>query len=253
MYIMYVDESGDSGVINSPTENFALSGITVHESRWREFRDQLVSFRRTMRTVHGLPMGNEIHAGEFIRKPPIATMARHTRLAILRNLLDELAKIEYISITNVVIEKNNKPPSYDIFEMGWRILFQRFENTIRRGNFPGSHRNDKGLIIVDSTDGPKLQKLTRKMSTYNPIPNQTGMGVGHRNLPTVTIIEDPHHKNSADSYFIQAADVSAYFLRQKLAPNAYIKRQGASNYFNRLAPVLNTKARKDDEFGIVRI
>lgn len=180
-------------------------------------------------------------------------MARHTRLAILRNLLDELAKIDYISITNVVIEKKNKHDSYDIFDSGWKTLIQRFENTIRNGNFPGTYSTDKGLIIVDNTDGPKLQKLTRKMSTYNPIPNKMGIGIGYRNMPTVTIIEDPHHKNSADSYFIQAADVSAYFLKQKLSPNAYIKRQGASNYFNRLSPVLNTKARKNDEFGIVRI
>ena len=49
MYLMYVDESGDTGLANSPTRYFVLSGIVVHESRWREFINALVAFRRTLR------------------------------------------------------------------------------------------------------------------------------------------------------------------------------------------------------------
>ena len=49
MYLMYVDESGDTGLANSPTRYFVLSGIVVDESRWREFINALVAFRRTLR------------------------------------------------------------------------------------------------------------------------------------------------------------------------------------------------------------
>ena len=34
MFLMYVDESGDSGLINSPSTHFVLSGLVIHESDW---------------------------------------------------------------------------------------------------------------------------------------------------------------------------------------------------------------------------
>src|SRR5271166_1785855 len=102
MYIMYVDESGDTGLVKSPSTYFALSSLVVHESRWRELIESLIAFRRTLRTVYGLPLRMEIHAAEFIRHPPVPGMEKHVRLAILRNFLDELAKIDFISVTNVI-------------------------------------------------------------------------------------------------------------------------------------------------------
>jgi Protein of unknown function (DUF3800) len=36
MYLMYVDESGDPGLNNSPTRYFTLTGMVVHEQRWHE-------------------------------------------------------------------------------------------------------------------------------------------------------------------------------------------------------------------------
>ena len=61
MYLMYVDESGDTGLVNSPTRYFCLSGIVVHELRWQTTLAQLVIFRRRMRDIFGLLMREEIH------------------------------------------------------------------------------------------------------------------------------------------------------------------------------------------------
>ena len=58
---------------------------------------------------------------------------KHKRLAILRNYLDEIAKMNFISLTNVVVDKRGKPADYDIFSSAWRTLFQRFENTLGSG------------------------------------------------------------------------------------------------------------------------
>lgn len=249
MYLMYVDESGDSGLQNSPTRYFALSGLTVHESRWRDLLAHLVAFRRTMKAVHGLPVRTEIHASEYVRSPPIPGMQKHVRLAIMRQFLDELAKLNYISFTHVVVDKHGKPAHYDVFEHAWQALFQRFDNTIGYGNFPGGHKSDKGMIISDNTDGKRLTRLVRKMAVHNPIPSMQG-GLP-RNIPMLRVIEDPHSKDSVDSYFIQACDVAAYFLQQKYAPCSYVHRKGAHNYFNRLQPVLNRRASYANGFGIV--
>lgn len=249
MYLMYVDESGDTGLINSPTSRFVLTGLVIHESRWRDFTARVADFRRTMKTVYGLPIRTEIHASEFIKRPPIPGMARHIRLAILRNFLDELAKMDFISITNVVVKKPEKPPEYDVFRHAWQALFQRFENTLKNGNFPGKARNDFGLVLTDATDGRRLTRMVRRMSVFNFVPSQ--FGTGSRNLPILRVIEDPFPKDSKDSYFIQAADVCAYFVMQRAQPNAFIKRAGAQRYMERLLPVLNKKASTSHSFGVV--
>src|SRR4051794_22093229 len=159
MYLMYVDESGDTGMVRSPTRHFALSSLVIHERRWRELIHRLIAFRKTLRTAYGLPLRTEIHAAEFIRHPPVVGMPKHIRLAILRNFIDELAKIEFISITSVMFLKAGKPKNVNIFNTAWQTLFQRFENTMNYGNFPGQFRSDFGIVITDNTDGVKLQKM----------------------------------------------------------------------------------------------
>lgn len=250
MYLMYVDESGDSGIARSPTQYFILSGIVVHESRWRDFIYHLINFKKTMRITYGLPVRAEIHASEFINSP-VYGLPRHARLAILRNFLDEIAKFQDISITNVVINKTNKPAGYDVFESAWQILFQRFENTLIYGNFPGGHRNDHGIVITDATNGNKLTRLVRRMAVHNYVPHMQQHGTGSRNLPIERVIEDPHGKDSSDTLPIQACDTAAYFLMQKYKPNSYIRSTHSQHYFNRLLPVLNTKASKSNGLGVV--
>lgn len=252
MYIMYVDESGDTGLGNTQTTHFVLSGIVVHESRWRDFIGALIALRKTLRSVYGLPVRGEIHSSEFINSRPF-NIEKHDRLAILRNCLDEMAKIDFISITNVVVTKAGKPQDYDVFHSAWGTLFQRFENTLLHGNFPGKHSRDHGILLTDATAGTKLLRLVRRMAVYNYIPNDQRYGGGSRNIPIQRIIEDPHLKDSAETYPIQMCDVAAYFLYQRYSPNAYIRKKRATRYFDRLTPVLNTRASRFNPLGIVEI
>jgi len=49
MYLMYVDESGDCGLENSPTRYFVLTGMILHELRWQACLEQLIEFRRRLK------------------------------------------------------------------------------------------------------------------------------------------------------------------------------------------------------------
>lgn len=89
------------------------------------------------------------------------------------------------------------------------------------------------------------------MRKFNPIPNQTTYGTGYRNLRLTNIIEDPNFRESHHSYFIQAADLAAFLLYQRLAPSAYMKKKSGNNYFNRLEPILCKVASSRDNMGIV--
>ena len=66
MYLIYIDESGDSGLLKSPTPIFVLSGLVVHELRWNEYLDRLIDFRKRMRDQFGLLMREEIHCAQMI-------------------------------------------------------------------------------------------------------------------------------------------------------------------------------------------
>lgn len=258
MFLMYIDESGDPGLLGSPSRYFALSGLTIHETKWHDFIQDTLNFRRYLRIRYGVRLRNEIHASDFIRssylKPDGTCLSQNERILVLRDYLNFLSGLNYLRITNIVIDKNTKTSGYDVFTEAWKLLFQRFENTLNSGNFSGSPNqptNDYGIVFCDDTNGGKLTSLMRKMTVYNPIPNAGG--TGFRNLPMRKIIEDPNMRDSNHSLLIQSADVVAYMLLQYLSPNKKIKAQGARNYFARLRPVLNTRASRHHSLGIVML
>ena len=206
----------------------------------------------TLLNLYGLKLREELHAGAYVQKKKTVNIRRDLRLRILHDTLIFQSSLPNINILNVIVDKANKPQDYDIFDKAWGALIQRFHNTISHQNFPGPRNaQDYGLVIVDQTEEKRLRDLTRKMRRFNPIPSQTG--VGYRQVPIKTIVEDAIHRDSKHSYFIQMADVNAYFLYQKFFPCKYIKRKGAKNFFNHLNSVLCQVASPRDPQGIVRL
>ena len=254
---MYVDESGDVGMNGSPTRYFVLTGLVVHELRWQTCFDQIITFRRRMKQQFGLLLREEIHSAALINKPgDLVRISRNDRLTILREFADELAAMSDLNVINIVIDKQKagRPPDYDVFGMAWKTLIQRFNNTLSYRNFKGPQNADeRGMLFPDFTDDKKLTQMLRQMRRYNPITNQAPYGQGYRNLAVTNIIEDPNFRDSAHSQFIQAADLIAFLLYQKLAPSGYMKKKAGQNYFERLDNILCKVASSADPQGIVRL
>lgn len=256
MYLMYVNESGDSGLANSPTNYFALTGLVVHELRWRTYLDELILLRTRIKTKFGLKLREEFHASHFISKPGdlAQRISRNDRLAMIRHFAVTLAQMTDLSLINILVEKSGKPAAFDVFEAAWVALIQRFENTISHHNFPGpSNADERGLIFCDHTEDKKLMNLLRQRRRYNPVPHTEQFGRGYRNLPLQYVIEDPSFRDSEHSYFVQAVDLAAFLLYQKIAPSAYMKKKSGHNYFQRLGPILCRVASSTDPDGIVRL
>jgi hypothetical protein len=253
MYLMYVDESGDPGMVNSPTRYFTLSGLVVNEARWLPAMAGIAGFRQRMRSAFGLKLREEIHSARFITSPgPLVRIPKHDRLTILRHFADELAKIPELSIINVVVDKQGKAANYNVFDHAWQALVQRFENTLSHNNFPDSMaRGERGMVFADGQPSAKLIAMFRKMRAYNPVPNQ--IGGGYRNLLMTNVIEDPNFRDSTHSHLIQAADLVAFLLYQQEQPNTYMRRSGGKVYLSRLAPILCRHASPRDAQGIVRL
>lgn len=254
MYLMYVDESGDVGLVNSPTRYFVLVGLVLHELRWQATREELINFRQALKQQFGLRLREEIHASAMLSRPGnLVRIAKHQRLEILRRHADKLAAMPDLSLICVAVDKQGKPATYNVFERAWEALIQRFENTLAHRNFPGpKNPDDRGMLFPDHTDDKKLNTLLRRMRVYNPIPNQAAFGLGYRNLTVRSVIEDANFRDSAHSYFVQAVDVSAYLLYQHLAPSGYMKKKGGQNYFRRLDPVVCKVVTRQPD-GVVRL
>ncbi len=173
MYLMYVDESGDSGLVKSPTRYFALSGLILHELRWRDTLNELIAFRRSLRTNYGLKLREEFHAAKLINDPgELVRIKRHNRLAMIKSFADFLASQADLNIINIIVDKLTKPTDYNVFTNAWKALIQRFENTVSHRNFRGpANPDDRGLVICDHTQDKKLLSLIRQMRLYNPVPN----------------------------------------------------------------------------------
>lgn len=254
MFLMYVDESGDVGMsAQSPTRYFVLTGLILHELRWKDSIEQILEFRRRMKATFGLRINEEIHAAQMLTKPgEMVRIPRNERLTILRYFANEIASIPDLSIINIVVDKQGKLATYDPFEMAWRCLIQRFENTISYRNFPGpANPDEKGMLFPDHTDDKKLVGLLRKMHRWNPTPNAGGDG--YRNLQLSKIVEDPNFRESHRSHLVQAADLCAFLLYQNLEPNALMRKKGGQNFFQILEPKLCKFASKKDANGIVRL
>ena len=257
MYLLYADESGDTGLVASPTKYFILSGLVVHETRWRTFLEDIVAFRRHLRATKGLKLREEIHAAPFITNPgALVRIKRNDRLDILKQCLDFLGNRSDISLCTVVVNKTSKPAGYDVFECAWQALIQRFDNTMRNRNYPGAFADQRGLMLLDNTDGGKLTALMRRMRHYNPVSNNSAyqnQGAGYRNLALQSVIEDPFLKDSTHSFIHQLVDVVAYAARQLYEPNAYMRSKQGHNFYARLRPVLNTYANRIHPLHLVQL
>ena len=263
MYLTYADESGDPGVSHrSPTKYFVLSGITIHETKWQQFLNDIITLRRWLKNNYGLKIREEIHASEFVNGgASFLGIPWHKRIEILRLILKFLAsKNDYLRITTVAVNKELQ--TSNVFEYAWRAFLTRFDKTIGSANFPIHHNIDpsylrfiaateKGIIFPDNTDGKKLTSLTRKIRHTNWISHLPQFGVGSYNNPLKSIIEDPILRDSKDSYFHQMVDVVAYFARQKFEQHKALKRKGVKNYYDILIPVINSYASPRSQSNIV--
>lgn len=264
MYLMYVDESGDCGMMSdgSPTRYFCLTGLVIHELRWLDTLSELLIFRHWLKRKYKIYLEDELHAADMINKPSktspsIQKLRKYERLAIIRNFADKIATLSDISLINIVIDKNtgHAPNKNEVFRWAWYTLFQRFENTINRQNFPGPRNaNERGIVFPDSTDGIKLRRFLSSMRMYNPIRMRRSDGASFDiDEPIRVIIEDPVLRDSKESYFIQAADCVAFLLKQSIEPSSFMRRHGGNAYFNRIEPVLCKHATNKHPLGIVSL
>lgn len=103
-------------------------------------------------------------------------------------------------------------------------------------------------VLIDKRDKPANYPFFEKAWT-----TLIQGGAGYRDIPIDRVLEDPNERHSVFSYFVQAADVAAYFLYQSVNPNLYIRKKQARNYYEELAPIFCRQCSPANPWGIVRL
>ncbi|HEX8475043.1 MAG TPA: DUF3800 domain-containing protein [Pyrinomonadaceae bacterium] len=259
MYLIYVDESGDSGglIKGGGTPFFVISGLIIHESHWNEIFQGVVDLRRQLQKSYGIPQRVGLHATDIVNAHgdfhgSQYGMTEENNFKLYRDVLEFLASLEgKLHILNVFILKNNiLKRDLDVFEWGWRIFIQRFHNTLDDTGYLGGG-NNWGLLISDRTHDDHLRKLMRQMRAFNYIKSKKAGTSEYYNVLVTRVLDDPIPRNSNHAYFVQLADMVAFALARRDFPRPKLTRHGFEKYFEILDPVLLKSANRNHPQGIV--
>lgn len=205
MYLVYIDESGDDGLIGSPTNWYILNCVLIHEKDWLRSLNELVTLRGDLKKAHNIPARKEIKGIHFRNGRGVFVPLRwslSSRMQLYRELLEFEANVLGCKTFSVAIEKvpaNNS--GWLPFRTVWRFALERIQKFCEK-------ENENALILHDEGKGPAVQRMLRFMRRHNYVPKH--FGSGSINFAVTNILEDPIEKKSDHSYFIQLADWNAY-------------------------------------------
>lgn len=215
MFFAYFDESGDTGMEQSPTQTFALSCVLVHDRDWLSALDQSIAFRRFMREKFHISPRSELKATWLVHnKGDIrdSGLSYPARLAAYKAVMRFQRKAGVFRVFSVLIDKRriSKVPA-DVREIAWRYAVQRLERF-------GAGSRDNLHVLPDEGHGDFIRKKIRLMRRFNHVPSAFGGPSLGRNAEN--IVEDSSDRRSKESFFIQLADLNAYAAFRKVFPGA---------------------------------
>lgn len=209
MYLAYIDESGDRGLING-SRTYTLGCVFVGSANWKKAFDGLIDFRRFLKVTVGLPIRAEVKANHLLRNSgdlkPLA-LSEHARHFIYKGLLQLQPKLG-LSSFSVIINKAKLLGNADPMEIAWTFLLQRLERV-------ASNDRTEVLIIHDEGEPELIRKLSRKSRRFGTAGSMFG---GHLNVPFHGLLDDPVSRNSRHSLFLQLADLNAYAAFRRAYP-----------------------------------
>ena len=208
MYLAYIDESGDMGLINSPTTYFVLSCVLIHESRWLDTLDSLVSLRRQVSSIYSIPTQVEIKATDLIHGKGLLRsfgLTKNKRLDLYKSFIKfQDDNIDSHVFAIAIHKANASVKGWNPRTAAWTFLIQRLNK------FCGD--SERVMLFPDEGHSYFIRRLLREMRRYHYVPAHFGGSPIY--FPTTRIIEDPNSRKSHESYFIQLADWNAYIAHR---------------------------------------
>jgi hypothetical protein len=206
VWLTYFDESGDSGVTNSPTRFFVLSCVAVHDTRWTDTLDKLITMRRQIRKQHEISTRKEIKALDIRKgRGPLEPLrwSLNRRMEFFANIMKyEANELDHLRAFAIAIDKQ---PAHERGseprETAWQYAMQRIDRMCQEDD-------ERAIVFPDEGHGNMIKKLMRRIRRYQTVRGHWGEVT--LKIPMARVVEDPNDRRSHDSYFTQLADWNAF-------------------------------------------
>ena len=189
--------------------------MLIHDRHWYDCLNELLSFRRFLRSNFGIRVHDEIKAQFLLRrsgpltKSTLSFPARIRIYELFMRLQPKLGTVRTFAVSvNKARVKNQS--AVDPREMAWRMAIQRIERW-------GNDQDENVMLFPDEGHGKFIKRKLRQMRRFSIVPSAYGTGTLSR--PTTNIIEDPSDRLSHESYFVQLADLNAYAAYRRVHPH----------------------------------
>lgn len=239
MYLMYVDESGDTGREPGSSPAFVLAGLIAPSGKWTEIEQAMIDLRKDLSAQYGLKASDELRGSTIMRKGP-GDSAR--RVALIEAALKGIASLKSVRVILTAVRKKNLPPETDVFRAGWSAQLGHFDGFLARSGGRGRDAGVQGFVVADRTQSAQLDKLVRALRRERPVTETYGWfrrKTRIHNKPLKHVIELPQHQDSRRSLLIQAADLCAYAVFQKEKPSMAVKaNKGDERFLKALEPIV---------------
>ena len=215
MYFAYVDESGDDGMLNSPTPHFTLACVLVHEREWMKALDHLVAFRGYLKDQFGIKRNVELKASWIVQRKGAfkdSPLSPAARLRLMQSCTRFMRKSGVFKVFAVVIHKDTvQKRDSDPRDLAWTRALERLQAF-------AEDEDGRIHILPDEGHGYFIRRRLRQMRRHHYVGSAFGTGT----LPATArrLIEDSSERKSDESYFIQIADLAAYAATRHQYPAA---------------------------------
>jgi len=236
MLVAYVDESGNTGDVNSGGSlTYALGSVLIDADRWPGAFDEMLLFRRRLRDSFGLPMRAEVKASYLLRNGgdlrPLG-LGPGARRIIYRAHMRVLTQLPARAFAIVVDKRPGHRMPSGPFDLAWEGLLQRLERT-------STEERATFAIFHDEGEDDAIRKWVRRARRH--LTAGSAYGLGSFTNPARLIVDDPVPRRSKQSYFIQMADLVAYAaFRAVIAPGPAIAQVCPQGMWDEIGPATHS-------------
>lgn len=206
MYILYADESGNTGTDYDNKEQpiFVLGGLIIEDNKWHEINE---IFNKEKVKIFPLLENTEIHASELFnssKKSIFNQFDWKENLNLLERLVELILSLDisfqYIAIDKKAFKKSLKDIfgnsiKIDPYIYSFGLLYHKISNYLK-------NKNGKGLIFLDD-----ILTIPEKLHAIYPAISKDNF----------TIIENAMFLKSKDTNFIQIADIYSFYINKYLS------------------------------------
>jgi Protein of unknown function (DUF3800) len=236
MLIAYIDESGNTGDPSSGGSlTYTLGCVLIDADLWPTAFDEMLAFRRRLRSSFGLPMRAEVKANYLLRNSgdlrPV-NLGPGARRVIFRAHMRMLELLPARAFAIVVDKRQQPRASADYFNLAWEGLLQRLERTStkERATF---------AVFHDEGEDDAIRRWVRRSRRY--LTSGSAYGTGSFTYAARLLVDDPVPRRSTQSYLVQMADLVAYAaFRAVIPPGPAIAAVCPQSMWEEIGPATHT-------------